>query len=535
MIKDLQALAKHWTPTLSELFTEDPDRGRRMVIDAAGIRLDYSKHWITEEHRDRLIEALEGQGFAGHRAAFFAGQAVNTTEQRPALHMALRARAEDRFTLEASGESVTEDVIAIRARAVAFAEAIRCGDRVGVTGKVFTDVLNLGIGGSDLGPLMVARALSPWLTGPRPHYVSNVDGAQLADTLKHLNPETTLVLIASKTFTTQETLHNANKVVAWLTEALGEQAMALHGVALSSRPDLAGAYGIPPEAVFGFSDWVGGRFSLWSSIGLSVMIAVGPQVFEALLEGARAMDHHFQSAPLDANMPVMMGLLGAWYRNGFGMSSHAVLPYSQRLEYLPAFLQQLEMESNGKSVHVDGTPCIHQTAPVIWGAVGTNGQHAFHQLLHQGTDIIPCDFIVAGAPVDSDHPSQALLVQNALAQAEALAFGQSEAVARERLAGAGASSQEQARLAPHQTFPGNRPSSLMLLPAVTPASLGALIAAYEHKVFVQGVIWSINPFDQWGVELGKRMARALAGNGSEAGRFSTSTTEALAWLTQQGS
>ncbi len=519
VILKIKSLSGSFQPDLREFFAQDANRGHRFSVSAGGLLFDYSKHWVTEPVVVALTDALREAGWEAAVKRLTSGEPVNVTENRAALHMALRAKPEDHPLISADA---IQQADAERARCAAFAKAIRSGARVGATGLVFTDVVNIGIGGSDLGPLMVAEALSPWVDGPRAHFISNLDGAHAADVMKRLSPETTLVLVASKSFTTQETLHNASKLKDWIVDALGESAVADHFAALSSRPDQALAFGIPESSVFGFADWVGGRFSVWSSIGLVLMIALGPRVFERLLAGARDMDQHFLEAPLTENIPVLMGLLGVWYRCGFGCQSHAILPYAQRLAHFPAYLQQLEMESNGKRVSLDGSPVTSPTAPIIWGAVGTNGQHAFHQLLHQGTVIVPADFIVTANPVDTDLATHRMLNDHALAQAEVLAFGQTEA---ESVAVYGESA---SHLASHRACPGNRPSSLWLLPELNPESLGALMAAYEHKVFVQSVCWGINAFDQWGVELGKTMAAQLAAGDESVG--SSSTQAARQWL-----
>jgi glucose-6-phosphate isomerase len=527
--KDLQSLAGGFHANLSDLFNADPNRAQTFVAEGAGIRLDYSKQWLTADIQAALIEALKAKRFAAKRAELQHGGRINHTEHRAALHMALRALPDADYCLD--GESVMPEVIAVRERCYQFANAVRDGTIRGATGQPFTDVLNIGIGGSDLGPMMVAEALRPFIDGAKPHYASNIDGAHLADILQGLNPETTLCLVASKTFTTHETLHNAYKVRDWMTETLGEQAIAAHFAALSVNLDEVRAFGISEDRMFPFWDWVGGRYSVWSSIGLSLMIAMGPDAFDAFLDGARRMDQHFLEAPLDRNIPVVMALLGVWYRNGYGHETQAVVPYAQRLVHFPTYLQALEMESNGKSVGRDGQPVTLHTSPVIWGQPGTNGQHAFFQLLHQGTLISPIDFIVTANPNDTDEASHRLLVANCLAQAEALAFGQTEADAGSESKPSGMP-EENVHLAAHRSFPGNRPSSLIMMESLDPKHLGALMAAYEHKVFTQGVFWGINSFDQWGVELGKLRAKSLSPmleSGSIEG-FSQSTQEAVKWL-----
>ena len=398
-----------------------------------------------------------------------------------------------------------------REKVFAFARAIRSGDAKGATGEAFTDVVNIGIGGSDLGPAMAARALSPFADGgPRTHFVSNVDGADLADTLSRLDLARTLFIVSSKTFTTQETMANAASARARLVAALGEAAVAKHFAAVSTKLDKVAAFGIASDRVFGFWDWVGGRYSLWSSIGLALAIAIGPEHFMQFLRGGFDIDEHFRSAPLDKNIPVLMGLLGVWHRNIMKRCAHAVIPYDQRLARFPAYLQQLDMESNGKSVTRDGGLVTHATGPVIFGEPGTNGQHAFFQLLHQGTDVTPIDFLVAAEPTAADAHHHALLFANCLAQAEAFMRGRTLDEAKAQLRGQGLSAEEVDTLAPHKVFSGDRPSSVILYRRLDPRTLGRLVALYEHKVFVQSVIWDINPFDQWGVELGKELANRLA-------------------------
>ena len=529
-LANLSAMAHTFEPTLNQLFADDPIRAQRFCAEGAGIRLDYSKHWLTESVRDALVAGLEAVDFGTKRAALVNGDLLNLSEQRAVLHMALRGEAGDPFAQ--CGSPIMPSILSERSRCFEFAEAVRNGTLCGATGRAFTDVLSLGIGGSDLGPMMVAEALKPWIDGPRPHYVANIDGADLADTLAQLDPETTLCVVASKTFTTQETLHNAKKVKAWFSQALGTAAVGAHLAAVSTNVEAVRAFGIATERMFPFSDWVGGRYSVWSSIGLSLMISLGPDDFAEFLAGARAMDQHFLQTPLHENIPVLMALLGVWYRNGFGFESHAVIPYAQRLVHFPAYVQALEMESNGKRVSASGEVLDHHTSALVWGQIGTNGQHAFFQALHQGTLVSPIDFIVTAKPVDTDTASHRLLVANCLAQAEALAFGQSQPELRAEMQHQGLSGADIERLRSHRTFPGNRPSSLLMLSALTPKSLGALMAAYEHKVFTQGVYWGINSFDQWGVELGKARARTLApmlGAGDIDG-FSTSTQDAARWL-----
>jgi glucose-6-phosphate isomerase len=530
-VKDqLSILSSHWNQSLRALFENDPSRGTRYVAEGAGLRLDYSKHWIDQSVLDALVNILDECGFYRLRYQLFDGEKINFTENRSVLHPALRAKSVDEFSIDSV--SVVADVLSARGHGYAFAEEIRNGSVKGASGRAFTDVVNIGIGGSDLGPLMVSEALKPFLDGPKPHYVSNVDGAHLHDILKDLDPETTLFLVASKTFTTQETMHNAVKAKEWIINSLGVGGITHHFSALSTNTEAVRAFGIPDERMFSFWDWVGGRYSVWSTIGLSLMISLGPAVFDRLLDGAREMDHHFREASPETNIPVLMALLGIWYRNGFGLETLAVLPYEQRLHRFSAYLQQMEMESNGKRVDREGQPVVYETCPVIWGEPGTNGQHAFFQLLHQGTLICPIDFIMSANPVNTDTESHRLLNANCLAQSESLAFGKALNEVYQDMVDQGFSESNAKRLAPHRTFPGNRPSSTIMMKQLTPESLGALIAAYEHKVFTQGVIWNINSYDQWGVELGKEQCNALRPSFSsgDATGFSSSTQETLRWL-----
>ena len=530
MKDQINALANQWNQSLEDLFDYDSERGSRFVTMGAELRLDYSKHWIDQAVLEALSDVLVNCDFVALRDQLFGGEKLNVTEDRSVLHPALRAQANDAFCV--NGVSIVSDVLQARDRAYTFADQIRYGSRLGATGKKFTDVVNIGIGGSDLGPLMISEALKPLIDGPRPHYVSNVDGAHFHDAVAALDPETTLFLIASKTFTTQETMHNASKAQQWISDALGHGAIASHFVALSTNTGAVSAFGIPEERMFGFWDWVGGRYSVWSTIGLSLMIALGPGVFDRLLHGAREMDLHFRESPLLSNIPVIMALLGVWYRNGFGLQTQAVFPYEQRLQRFPAYLQQMEMESNGKRINRDGQPVAYDTCPVIWGEPGTNGQHAFFQLLHQGTVICPIDFILSANPFNTDFESHVLLNANCLAQSESLAFGKSHEQAYEEMVEQGMSATQAERLAPHRAFPGNRPSSTIMMTQLTPETLGALIAAYEHKVFTQGVLWNVNSYDQWGVELGKVQCNALrlSFDSGCASDFSSSTQEGVRWL-----
>lgn len=507
-----EALANHRAALadrpMRQLFAEDAGRFERFSARLGDLTLDYSKNRITEETMDLLLALARAAGVEERRAAMFSGGIINVTEKRAVLHTALRNRANTPVLVD--GKDVMPDVNAVLSRLKAFAEGVRSGAIAAADGSRFTDVVNIGIGGSDLGPAMVTLALTPYSNGgPRLHYVSNVDGAHIADTLAGLDPRTTLFIIASKTFTTSETMTNAQTARDWVKASLGEAAVGAHFCAVSTALDKVAAFGIDVERAFGFWDWVGGRYSVWSAIGLPVAIAVGFDAFEAFLAGAHEMDRHFVEAPLAENLPVIMALLGVWYRNVFGFSTHAVLPYDQRLSRFAAYLQQLDMESNGKGVTVEGKPVPRATGPIVWGEPGTNGQHAFYQLIHQGTDVIPADFLIAAVPHEQLSDHHAKLVANALAQTEALMRGKTldEAIAELRKAGKGEA--EIAALAPHKVFPGNRPTNTLMYRTLDPRTLGRLIALYEHKVFVQGTIWGINSYDQWGVELGKELATRL--------------------------
>ena len=494
---------------ITDLFAGDPERFARFHTTLDDLLFDYSKHRITDATLAHLLTLARAAGLEEQRARLFAGEHVNNTEKRPALHMALRSFAGEAMLVD--GADVCAEARTERARVFAFAEGVREGRIRGAAGHAFTDVVNIGIGGSDLGPAMAARALSPFgKPGLRAHFVANVDGADLADAMADLDPARTLFIVCSKTFTTQETMANAHAARTMVAKALGEAAVADHFAAVSTRNDLVAAFGVKPERTFQMWDWVGGRYSIWSSIGLSLAIFIGPAHFESFLRGGHDIDRHFQDAPLQDNIPALMGLLGVWHRNVWGCQSHAVIPYDQRLARFPAYLQQLDMESNGKSVTREGEKVLFETAPVIWGEPGTNGQHAFFQMLHQGTDVIPVDFLVAGEPTGADPGQHALLVANCFAQSEALMRGRSLAQARDMLLAQGLDAKAAAALAPHKAFPGDRPSSTLLYRSLTPRQLGRLIALYEHKVFVQSVVWNINPFDQWGVELGKELCNRLA-------------------------
>jgi glucose-6-phosphate isomerase len=497
-------------PSLRSLFAADSQRFGRFSAQQDDLLLDYSKTALTAESRAALLALAEECQVAAQRDAMFAGEPINRSEGRAVLHTALRAGPD--AEVHVKGLDVMPMVRASLARLGHFAEGVRSGAIAATDGGRFTDVVNIGIGGSDLGPVMVTLALAPYHDGPRVHFVSNVDGAHLHDVLKGLDPARTLFIVASKTFTTIETMTNAQSARRWLVAALGERAVEDHFAAVSTALDKAAAFGIDEARVFGFWDWVGGRYSVWSAVGLPVMIAIGTAGFEAFLSGARAMDAHFRTAPLAENLPVLLGLIGVWHRNICGYGARALLPYDQRLARLPAYVQQLDMESNGKLVTRDGAPLPEglATGPLVWGEPGTNGQHAFYQLLHQGTDIIPCEFLIAA---ESHEPELAehhtLLLANCLAQSEALARGKTLEEAHAQLIAAGLPTAEADRLAPYKVFPGNRPSITLAYRKLDPYTLGRLIALYEHRVFVEAAIWGINAFDQWGVELGKELATAL--------------------------
>lgn len=493
---------------MRKLFAEDAGRFDRFSVRLDDLLLDFSKNRLDADAFALLIELAKAAGVAERRDAMFSGAIINSTEKRAVLHTALRNRANTPVMVD--GKDVMPDVNGVLGRIRDFAEGIRSGKIASSTGAKFTDVVNIGIGGSDLGPAMATLALTPYRgNGPRLHYVSNVDGAHIADTLSELDPKTTLFIVASKTFTTSETMTNAGTAREWIKKHLGEAAIGAHFCAVSTALDKVAAFGMDVKRAFGFWDWVGGRYSVWSAIGLPVAIAVGFDNFVAFLTGAHEVDNHFRTAPLDKNIPVILGLLGVWYRNVWGFSTHAVLPYDQRLSRFAAYLQQLDMESNGKGVRTDGTPVPRASGPIVWGEPGTNGQHAFYQLIHQGTDVIPADFLAAAVPHEQVGDHHAKLLSNVLAQTEALMLGKTADEAAAELRKAGKSEADIAALAPHKAFPGNRPTNTILYRTLDPRTLGRLIAIYEHKVFVQGTIWGVNSYDQWGVELGKELANRL--------------------------
>ena len=483
---------------LRALFAEDSARFPRFTARLDDLLIDFSKEKIDAPALDALFDLARAAKVEKARDTMVSGGDWNLTEGRAVLHMALRGGAD---------APAGDDVAGTLDRLLAFAEDVRAG-RYAAKAGAFTDIVNIGIGGSDLGPVMVARALEPDRDGPRLHFVSNVDSGHLTDTVKALDPARTLVIVASKTFTTMETMMNARAAREWLRGAVGEEA-GRHMAAVSTNIEGAAEFGIEPSRVFGFWDWVGGRYSIWSAIGLPVAIGIGADDFRAFLDGAASMDRHFCEAPLEQNLPVILALLGIWRRNAMGWPTVGLIPYDQRLERFPAYVQQLDMESNGKRIGRDGSPVATATGPVIWGEPGTNAQHSFFQLLHQGTDIIPVDFIAAAESRDGPSERHTALLANCLAQGQALAFGRNEAEVRAQMAAKSATPEDIDRLAPHRTFPGDRPSTTIVHRTLDPFTLGRMIALFEHKVFVQGVIWGVNSYDQWGVELGKELATGL--------------------------
>ncbi|QRQ99909.1 glucose-6-phosphate isomerase [Dyadobacter sandarakinus] len=494
---------------LRELFAEDPDRHKKFSIRFGDILLDYSKNRINSRTRSYLIQLAQEAGLSEAIEKMFTGDKINATEGRSVLHVALRNRSNE--PILSDGKDVMPEVNEVLAKMKDFSGRVRSGAWKGYTSKEITDIVNIGIGGSDLGPVMVTEALKAYgKPGLNVHFVSNVDGTHIAETVKTLNPETTLFMIASKTFTTQETMANAHSARDWFLEKAADEAhVKKHFVAISTNRKEVEKFGIDPENMFGFWDWVGGRYSLWSAIGLSIACFVGFQNFEQLLTGAHEMDKHFRTTKLDRNIPVLLGLLGIWYNNFFGAQTQAILPYDQYLHRFAAYFQQGDMESNGKSTGRDGKPVAHQTGPIIWGEPGTNGQHAFYQLIHQGTKLIPCDFIAPAVSLNPLGDHHKMLLSNFFAQTEALMNGKTEEEVRAELEGSGKSKEETDFLTPFKTFSGNRPTNSILVRKITPKVLGSLIAMYEHKIFVQGIIWNIFSFDQWGVELGKQLANKI--------------------------
>ncbi|YCK38878.1 glucose-6-phosphate isomerase [Actinomadura sp. ATCC 39365] len=499
------ALGKHHEELagkqLRELFAEDPGRAGRMTVSAGDLYLDYAKHRATQETIDLLVALAERAGLRERIAAMFGGEHINVSEDRAVLHVALRMRENAKLVVD--GQDVVADVHAVLDKMSAFADSVRSKEWKGATGRPITTVVNIGIGGSDLGPAMAYEALRDYVdAGVEARFVSNIDPADILGNLRDLDPAGTLFVVASKTFTTLETLTNARVARSWLVDALGEDAVSKHFVAVSTNAEKVAEFGIDTDNMFGFWDWVGGRYSFDGAIGLSLMVAVGPDRFREMLSGFHSMDQHFRTAPFNANMPVLMALLGIWYTDFFGAETRAVLPYSQRLHRFPAYLQQLTMESNGKSVRADGSPVTVPTGEIFWGEPGTNGQHAFYQLLHQGTRLVPADFIGFAEPFEDREGMHDQLTANLLAQTSALAFGKTA----EEIAGEGTPPE----IVPHKVMPGNRPTSTILATKLTPSTLGQLVALYEHIVFVEGTIWGVDSFDQWGVELGKKMALDVA-------------------------
>ncbi|MCA4022563.1 glucose-6-phosphate isomerase [Vibrio vulnificus] len=511
---------------LKDLFAQDAARFDKLSARfGSDILVDYSKNLINEETLKHLFALAKETELSAAIKAMFSGEAINQTEGRAVLHTALRNRSNQPVLVD--GEDVMPAVNAVLEKMKAFTERVIGGEWKGYTGKAITDIVNIGIGGSDLGPYMVTEALAPYKNHLNLHFVSNVDGTHIVETLKKVDPETTLFLIASKTFTTQETMTNAHTARDWFLATAGDQAhVAKHFAALSTNAPAVSEFGIDTDNMFEFWDWVGGRYSLWSAIGLSIALAVGYDNFVELLEGAHEMDNHFVSTELESNIPVILALIGIWYNNFHGAESEAILPYDQYMHRFAAYFQQGNMESNGKYVDRNGNPVTYQTGPIIWGEPGTNGQHAFYQLIHQGTKLIPCDFI---APAVSHNPAgdhHQKLMSNFFAQTEALAFGKNEETVKAELVKAGKNAEEVAAIAPFKVFEGNRPTNSILVKQITPRTLGNLIAMYEHKIFVQGVIWNIFSFDQWGVELGKQLANQILpelADGSEISSHDSST------------
>jgi glucose-6-phosphate isomerase len=510
---------------MRHLFT-DNSRFEHMALDHRdlGILLDFSKNIVTNKTLVLLRDLAASTGVAEKTAAMFTGEKINWTEDRAVLHIALRNRSNTPILVD--GKDIMPGIKDVLDKMRQFSENVRSGSWKGATGKPITDVVNIGIGGSDLGPVMVCKALQHYADGPAVHFVSNVDGTDMAETLKQINPETTLFLVASKTFTTQETMTNAHTARTWLVAALGEDAVSNHFAALSTNGDAVETFGIDTDNMFEFWDFVGGRYSLWSAIGMSIAIRIGFDRFEELLEGAHAMDRHFLNSSAEENLPLTLALLGIWYNNFFGAQTHALLPYDQYLDRFSAYFQQGDMESNGKTVDRDGHRVDYETGPVIWGEPGTNGQHAFYQLIHQGTKLIPADFIgfVNSLNPVGDHHEK--LMANFFAQTEALAFGLNADTVENQMREAGYPEDKVQMLKAHKTFEGNKPTNSILLDRLTPCSLGSLIALYEHKIFVQGIIWNINSFDQWGVELGKVLASVILPelkNGETAGHDCSTT------------
>jgi glucose-6-phosphate isomerase len=535
---DWRALEKHAGEMagrhMREMFADDPQRSQRYCLAAANWQLDFSKNLINDKTLELLLALAEQQQLIQWRERLFSGEKINHTENRAVLHMALRSRSGEAIAVD--NEDVIPQVRAVQAKMRDFSSAVRNGEWRGYSGKAITDVVNIGIGGSDLGPMMVCQALKPYAKEDlKLHFVSNIDGSHIHDTLQQCDAESTLFIVSSKSFSTQETLNNALAARSWFMEQGGpEEQVNRHFVAVTSNNKLATEFGIAPESQFEMWDWVGGRYSLWSAIGLPVAIALGMDRFEDLLGGAYEMDEHFRNAPLDQNIPVILALLGVWYNNFLGSETFAVLPYVQHLASFPAYLQQADMESNGKRVDRNGQVVDYQTGPILWGGTGTNAQHAFYQLLHQGTKLVPADFIITRDSHSPYDKQQRMLVSNALAQMEALMRGKTRTEVMEEMSAKGAREDECQRLAAYREFTGNKPSNALVTDLLTPAALGALIAMYEHKIFVQGVIWNINSYDQWGVEFGKQVANSvlpvLEGKDISSLDVSSSTRELISRL-----
>ena len=505
---------------LRELFAEDPNRFEEFHLDLNGILIDYSKNIINHETIQTLVELAEEVELRTAIEGMFNGDKINQTENRSVLHVALRNRSNTPIRVD--GQDVMPEINKVLAQMKAFSDRLQNGSWKGSSGKPITDIVNIGIGGSDLGPLMVTEALKSYRKNITPHFVSNVDGTHIAETVKNLTPETTLFIIASKTFSTQETMTNAESAKKWFLENTGGKGdVSKHFVAVSTNTNAVTAFGIAPENMFVFWDWVGGRYSLWSSIGLSIACTIGFENFEQLLEGAHEVDNHFKNEPFDKNIPVLLALIGIWYVNFFDTSSEAILPYDQYLHRFAAYFQQGNMESNGKSVDRSGQHLMHQSGSVIWGEPGTNGQHAFYQLIHQGTKLIPCDFIVPAVSHNplSDHHEK--LLSNFFAQTEALMMGKTELEVEIELKEAGMTKEEIDFHKPYRVFQGNRPTNSIIFKKLTPKVLGSLVAIYEHKIFVQGIIWNIFSFDQWGVELGKVLAKKILPELTSSGKITS--------------
>ncbi|MDT8371349.1 MAG: glucose-6-phosphate isomerase [Gammaproteobacteria bacterium] len=507
-----QSLVRHYSDlkylSMREQFVLDSDRAEHFSLKSGDLFLDYSKNRVTEETMEKLLSLAKAVELPNWIERMFTGQEINNTEDRAVLHVALRNRSNTPIMVD--GKDVMLDVNRVLAQMKDFSNKVHSGEWLGFSGKKIVDIVNIGIGGSDLGPAMICDALEPYgIEGINVHFVSNVDGTDLSTTLKKINPETTLFVVASKTFTTQETLTNAQSARTWFLKAGQQQDVAKHFVAVSTNAAAVSEFGIDTNNMFEIWDWVGGRYSLWSAIGLPIALYVGFDNFAQLLDGGHEMDNHFRTQPLEQNMPVIMGLLGVWYINFFGAQTHAIVPYDHSLTRFPSHMQQLDMESNGKVTNREGQRLSYKTGPVIWGTPGTNGQHAYFQLIHQGTQLIPVDFVL---PVNSHYPEydhQSILLANGLAQSEALMKGKTAEEVRAELVSEGFEGKKLEALLPHKVFPGNRPSNTLIFPKLTPEMLGQLVALYEHKVFVQGRVWNINSFDQWGVELGKQLAKAI--------------------------